>query len=256
MGVILLHKKLYPITNTIKTHDSEREVFFIMYDIIKHYDSVSDELIYAFQGIHESASVNECQKKNGALPHDFRPVWPGTHAVGRAFTVQARPGDNLILQKALTMLSPLDFVIVTCDGFQEAGGMWGGIMSNAAQVQGASGLVIDGCVRDTMMMQRIGFPVWSRGISVKRSTKRTPGTINHPIVIGNVYVEPGDLVVADNDAVVIVPKADAEEVLQKVLERERSEEETLKHVRQNGSYLFARYGFDKMYVELGLTEEP
>lgn len=93
--------------------------------------------------------------------------------------------------------------------------MWGGIMSNAAQVQGASGLVIDGCVRDTMMMQRIGFPVWSRGISVKRSTKRTPGTINHPIVIGNVYVEPGDLVVADNDAVVIVPKADAEEVLQK-----------------------------------------
>ena len=74
--------------------------------------------------------------------------------------------------------------------------------------------------------------------------------------IGNVYVEPGDLVVADNDAVVIVPKADAEEVLQKVLERERSEEETLKHVRQNGSYLFARYGFDKMYAELGLTEEP
>ena len=213
-----------------------------MYDIIKHYDSVSDEIIHAFQDVHESASVNECLKKNGALTHDFRPVWPGTHAVGRAFTVQARPGDNLILQKALTMLSPLDFVIVTCD--------------NAAQVQGASGLVIDGCVRDTMMMQRIGFPVWSRGISVKRSTKRTPGTINHPIVIGNVYVEPGDLVVADNDAVVIVPKADAEEVLQKVLERERSEEETLKHVRQNGSYLFARYGFDKMYVELGLTEEP
>ena len=210
-----------------------------MYDIIKHYDSVSDEIIHAFQDVHESASVNECLKKNGALTHDFRPVWPGTHAVGRAFTVQARPGDNLILQKALTMLSPLDFVIVTCDGFQ-----------------GVSGLVIDGCVRDTMMMQRIGFPVWSRGISVKRSTKRTPGTINHPIVIGNVYVEPGDLVVADNDAVVIVPKADAEEVLQKVLERERSEEETLKHVRQNGSYLFARYGFDKMYVELGLTEEP
>ena len=183
-------------------------------------------------------------------------MWPGTHEVGRAFTVQARPGDNLILQKALTLLSPLDFVIVTCDGFQAAGGMWGGIMSNAAQVQGASGLVIDGCERDAMMLQRIGFPVWSRGISVKRSTKRTPGTINPPIVIGNVYVEPGDLVVADNDAVVIVPKADAEEVLQKVLERERSEEETLKHVRQDGSYLFARYGFDKMYAELGLTEEP
>lgn len=227
-----------------------------MYDVIKTYESVSDELIHAFEAVHESASVNECLSKNGALNHEFRPVWPGVHAVGRAFTVQARPGDNLILQKALTMLSPLDFVIVTCDGFQESGGMWGGIMSNAAQVQGAVGLVIDGCVRDTMMMKKIGFPVWSRGISVKRSTKRTPGTINHPIVIGNVCVHPGDLIVADNDAVVAVPYQEAEEVLKKVLEREQSEEETLKHVRQNGAYLFARYGFDKAYAELGLSEEP
>ena len=227
-----------------------------MYDVIKRYESVSDEIIHAFEAVHESASVNECLSRNSALNHEFRPVWPGVHAVGRALTVQARPGDNLILQKALTMLSPLDFVIVTCDGFQESGGMWGGIMSNAAQVQGAVGLVIDGCVRDTMMMKKIGFPVWSRGISVKRSTKRTPGTINHPIVIGNVCIHPGDLIVADNDAVVAVPRQEAEEVLKKVLEREKSEEETLKHVRQNGAYLFARYGFDKAYAELGLSEEP
>lgn len=227
-----------------------------MYDIIKHYDSVSDETIRAFSGTHESASVNECLPRNGALSHEFRPVWPGVQAVGRAFTVEARPGDNLILQKALTMLKPLDFVIVTCDGFQESGGMWGGIMSNAAQVQGAVGLVIDGCVRDTMMMKRINFPVWSRGISVKRSTKKTPGLINHPIMIGNVRVNPGDLVLADNDAVVVVPWQIADDVLKKVVEREQSEEETLKHVRENGSYLFARYGFDKAYEALGLTEEP
>ena len=227
-----------------------------MYDIIKHYDSVSDEIIQAFTGTHESASVNECLPRNGALQHDFRPVWPGMQAVGRAFTVEARPGDNLILQKALTMLKPGDFVICACEGFQEGGGMWGGIMSNAAQVQGAVGLVIDGCVRDTMMMKRIGFPVWSRGISVKRSTKKTPGKINPPIIIGNVLVNPGDLVLADNDAIVVVPKEIAADVLEKVVEREKSEEETLKHVRENGSYLFARYGFDKMYEALGLTEEP
>lgn len=233
----------------------ERKVLS-MYDVIKRYDSVSDELIQAFVKTSESASVNECLPRNGALTHDFRPVWPGTRAVGRAFTVEARPGDNLILQKALTMLKPLDFVIVTCDGFQEAGGMWGGIMSNAAQVQGAVGLVMDGCVRDTMMMQRIGFPVWSRGISVKRSTKKTPGLINHPIMIGGVRVNPGDLVVADNDAVVVVPWQLAGEVLKKVEEREKSEAETLRHVREDGSYLFARYGFDKAYAALGLTEEP
>lgn len=227
-----------------------------MYDVIKTYESVSDESIRAFGQICESASVNECLAQNGALTHDFRPVWPGSHAVGRAFTVRARAGDNLILQKALTMLSPLDFLIVTCDGFQESGGMWGGIMSNAAQVQGAVGLVIDGCVRDTMMMKQINFPVWSRGISVKRSTKRTPGTINHPIVMGNVCIHPGDLVLADNDGVVVVPRQEAEQVLQRVIEREQSEAETLKHVRENGAYLFARYGFDQAYAELGLTEEP
>lgn len=227
-----------------------------MYDVIKTYESVSDESIRAFGQICESASVNECLAQNGALTHDFRPVWPGSHAVGRAFTVRARAGDNLILQKALTMLSPLDFLIVTCDGFQESGGMWGGIMSNAAQVQGAVGLVIDGCVRDTMMMKQINFPVWSRGISVKRSTKRTPGTINHPIIMGNVCIHPGDLVLADNDGVVVVPRQEAEQVLQRVIEREQSEAETLKHVRENGAYLFARYGFDQAYAELGLTEEP
>ncbi|MEM5781022.1 MAG: RraA family protein, partial [Lawsonibacter sp.] len=215
-----------------------------------------DESIRAFGQICESASVNECLAQNGALTHDFRPVWPGSHAVGRAFTVRARAGDNLILQKALTMLSPLDFLIVTCDGFQESGGMWGGIMSNAAQVQGAVGLVIDGCVRDTMMMKQINFPVWSRGISVKRSTKKTPGTINHPIIMGNVCIHPGDLVLADNDGVVVVPRQEAEQVLQRVIEREQSEAETLKHVRENGAYLFARYGFDQAYAELGLTEEP
>ncbi len=227
-----------------------------MYDVIKTYESVSDESIRAFGQICESASVNECLAQNGALTHDFRPVWPGSHAVGRAFTVRARAGDNLILQKALTMLSPLDFLIVTCDGFQESGGMWGGIMSNAAQVQGAVGLVIDGCVRDTMMMKQINFPVWSRGISVKRSTKKTPGTINHPIIMGNVCIHPGDLVLADNDGVVVVPRQEAEQVLQRVIEREQSEAETLKHVRENGAYLFARYGFDQAYAELGLTEEP
>ena len=234
----------------------EKGSLVTMYDVIRTYPSVSEELIHGFSQIQESASVNECLTKNGALTHDFRPVWPGTHAVGRAFTVQARPGDNLILQKALTMLRPLDFVLVSCDGFQEAGGMWGGIMSNAAQVQGAVGLVIDGCVRDTMMMKRINFPVWSRGISVKRSTKCTPGTINHPIIMGNVCIHPGDLVVADNDSVVVVPRQEAEQVLQRVIEREKSEEETLKHVRQDGAYLFARYGFDRAYAKLGLTEEP
>jgi len=226
------------------------------YQVMKHYECVSDDVIKGFRNIKESASVNECLPYNGAFMSDFRPVWPGTHAVGKAFTVEARPGDNLILQKALTMLKPNDFVVIKCDGFVEAGGMWGGIMSNCAQVSGAAGMITDGAVRDTMMMKSIGFPVWSRGICVKRSTKAAPATINHPICIGNVLVTPGDLIIADNDSIVCVPREIAAETLQKVLAREESEEDTLRHVRAgNGSYLFARYGFDKMFEKLGLTEE-
>lgn len=227
-----------------------------MYDVVKHYVSVSDEIIKGFAETEESASINECLPRNGSLNHEFRPVWPGSRACGRAFTVECRAGDNLILQKALIMLKPGDFVIVACDGFQESGGMWGGIMSNIAQVQGAAGLVMDGSVRDTMMMKNIGFPAWSRGISVKRSTKLTPGKINNPIVIGGVLVNPGDLIFADNDAVICVPKEIAEETLKKVQAREKSEDETLIEARKNPCYNWHHYGFKDAYEKLNLNEEP
>ena len=100
--------------------------------------------------------------------------------MGVALTVRARPGDNLIIHKAISMLKPGDILVVTCDGFQESGGMFGGIMSTSAKKMGAGGLIIDGCVRDTMMMKKVGFPVWSRGISVKKSTKVTGGQIMYP----------------------------------------------------------------------------
>jgi len=226
-----------------------------MYDVVKNYEKVSAELIEQFSALDESASINECMPQNGALTHDFRPVWPEQKAVGRAFTVKARPGDNLILHKALTLIKPGDFIIVTCDGFQESGGMWGGIMSQAALTMGAVGLVTDGCVRDTMMMKKIGFKAWSRGISIKGSTKVTKGLINHPITIGNVLVNPGDLVFADNDAVVIIPRQQAAEVLKKAVLREQHEEEALKKVLKDGTFTFYGNPFHETYAGLGLMEE-
>ena len=155
-----------------------------MFDIVKTYEKVSPEWVKKYSQFEESASINECMETNGALSHEFRPVWPGARAVGTALTVQARPGDNLIIHKAITMLTPGDVLVITCGGFQESGGMFGGIMSTVSQKRGAQALIIDGCVRDTMLMQKIGFPVWSRGIDVKRSTKLTGGKINVPVVIG------------------------------------------------------------------------
>ena len=226
-----------------------------MYDIVKNYLKVSDDLIEKYGTIEESASINECLRTNGALNHDFRPVWPESRMVGRAFTVCARAGDNLILHKAITMLKPGDVLVVSCDGFQESGGMWGGIMSAAAKKMGAAGMVIDGCVRDTVMMKKVGFPVWSRGINIKASTKLTGGRINNPVTVGNVLVNPGDLVFADNDAVVIVPREQAEATLVKALEREKKEDEALIRVQQDGTYTFYGNPFKDTYAKLGLSEE-
>lgn len=225
-----------------------------MFDIIKNYEKVSPELVEKFSRLEESASINECMSANGAMNHDIRPVWPESRMCGTALTVCARAGDNLMLHKAISMAKPGDVIVITCDGFQESGGMWGGIMSNAAKTMGAAGMVTDGSVRDTMMMKKIGFPVFSRGISVKRSTKAVGGTINHPIVVGGVLVRPGDLIFGDNDSVVVVPREKAEEIYERALAREQHEDETLIRAQTDGTVTFQT--FKKEFEALHLSEEP
>ena len=226
-----------------------------MYDIIKHYEKVSPEILKAYEVMDESASINECLKVNGAVTHEFRPVWPGKRIIGTAFTVKARPGDNLILHKAISLLKPGDVLVVSCDGYQESGGMWGGIMSLAAKTNGAVGMVIDGCVRDTMVMQEIGFWVWSRGIDVKMSTKITPGKINHPVIIGGVLVNPGDLVFADNDSVVFVPRELASSTLETAIKREENEAKVIAETKKDGCYVY-NTNFKAKFDALGLSEAP
>ncbi len=226
-----------------------------MYDIVKKYKKVSPETLKRYEVMDESASINECLKINGAVNHDFRPVWPGTRLVGTALTVQVRPGDNLILHKAVSMVQPGDVLVVSCDGYLESGGMWGGIMSLGAKSNGAVGMIIDGAVRDTMLMKEIGFWVWSRGINIKGSTKVTPGKINNPIMIGNVRVNPGDLVFADNDSVVFVPCDLAESTLEIALKREEDEAKVSELTKKDGSWVYNNK-FKAKFEALGLSEEP
>lgn len=225
-----------------------------MFDIIKRYEKVKPSVLENYRKIEESASINECMAENGALEHDFRPVWPGTRIVGNAFTVKARPGDNLILHKAITMLKPDDVLVVSCDGFQESGGMWGGMMSMMASTQGAVGMIIDGCVRDTMAIKEAGFHIWSRGINIKKSTKKTEGQINIPVVIGGVYVRPGDVIFADNDAVVAIPREIAAQTAYKALEREEDEKKTLEKIKEDPCFVF-KNKFRFAYEALNLKEE-
>ncbi len=185
-----------------------------MYDVVKTYEKVSQEWIDKYSVIEESASINECMEVSGSLNHEFRPVWPESRAVGVALTVRARPGDNLIIHKAISMLKPGDILVVTCDGFQESGGMFGGIMSTSAKKMGAGGLII-----------------------------------------GGVLVNPGDLIFADNDAVICIPREQVAETYDKAMAREAHEDNMLERVLREPELTTFNEEFQATYRNLGLNEE-
>lgn len=210
-------------------------------------------MVDKFASVGESASIYEVMK-SGAMSSDMRPVWPGTRMCGTALTVHTRPADNLMLHKALDVVQPGEVVVVCCEGFTEAGGMFGGLMAASLKQKGCAGLVTDGSVRDTMDFKKLEFPVYSRGINVKSSTKAHGGTINHPIIVCGVLVNPGDIVFGDNDSVVVVPKGIAEEVYRKTLEREEREEVTLRRIL-NGEGTTFDFIYKSVYEKLNLDEE-
>ena len=227
-----------------------------MFDIIKNYEKVPADLVQKYAGFEESASIHECMGRKNAFGGRVRPVWPGTKACGVAFTVEARPGDNAILHKAIDLLQPGDMLVVAYAGDTRTGGMWGGMMSASAKMKGCAGLVTDGAVRDTMLMKELEFPVFSAAVNVVGTTKAFPGKINHPVVICGVTVHPGDLVFADNDDVVIVPREIAQQIYDETLAREQKEEKLLKRILNGEGTTYDLSGFNKIVEGLGLTEEP
>ncbi len=223
-----------------------------MNDVIRNHPRPSDELLERFKD-QQPATLHESMGKRGALDNDIRPAWFGTRICGSALTVHCRPGDNLMLHKAVSIAQPGDVLVVSADGFTE-GGMWGEIITVAAMQKGIRGIVTDGGIRDTMPIHALGFPMYSRGISMKGTTKVTGGTINQPIVIGGVRVCPGDIVVGDNDGVVIVPLEEAETVLAASIAREMNEAVVMDRIR-NGESTMDILGFQAAYEKLGLKED-
>lgn len=141
----------------------------------------------------------------------LRPIWKGARIAGRAFTVQAVPGDNLALQRAVRE-APEGSVLVV-DGGNEAFGYWGEILTEIAALRKLTGLVIDGSVRDIDEIERIGFPIFASGIAMRHAQKKEPGTIGEPIDLAGRTVRTGDVVVADTDGVIILPQENIAEAL-------------------------------------------
>ena len=160
-----------------------------MYDVIKTYEKVPRDIVERYSKLEESASINESMpNKDGALCSKIRAIWPELRVCGTAMTVQCGIGDNVMLHKAISMAGPGDVLMVTNGNFDEAGGLFGGMMAASLKSRGAAGLVMEGAVRDTVLIKQLDFPVFARNVCIKATTKLCPGRINHPIVIGGVYV--------------------------------------------------------------------
>ncbi len=192
-----------------------------------------------------SATLHEAAGKIGVLPPQIKPVVPSFTISGPAVTVHSPPGDNLWLHRAIAASQPGDVLVVYVDGVYEHG-YWGEIMSTAAKARHLGGLVIDGCVRDGAILGRVGFPVFARGLCIRGTGKdfSARGWLNHPLLLGDVTVNAGDLIVGDTDGVVAIPRERVAEVLDKSRAREDKEADVMRKL-EAGETSIDLYGWDR-----------
>lgn len=223
-----------------------------MSHVINGIQRVSPELVNKYQGL-SSATIHEASGGKGALSSRIKPIYPAMRVCGPAVTVKVRPGDNLLLHKAIYVAQPGDVIVADADGYLEAG-PWGEIMAVAALARGIAGLIINGCVRDAEAMNERGFAVFACGLCIKGTEKTALGLINHPLNLDNITIHPGDLVLGDRDGVVVVKREEALEVYQKSMAREEKEAKIKERLR-NGETTLDIYGFGDIITARGLTEE-
>lgn len=225
----------------------ETELGVVHTNIVRAERSVVDAL--AQFGV---ATIHEAQGRLNLMRPYMRPAYHGARLCGSALTVLLQPGDNWMLHVAVEQAHEGDVVVAACTS-KNADGFFGELLATSLRAHGAVGLIIDGGVRDVDDLERMQFPVFSRAIHAKGTVKASLGSVNVPIICGNVLVNPGDVVVGDTDGVVVVPRERAADVAEKSARREANEAEKrrrlgsgelgldLNHMREPLAHLGLRY---------------
>jgi 4-hydroxy-4-methyl-2-oxoglutarate aldolase len=200
-----------------------------------------------------TATIHEASGRKGYVDWAIKPIAKGVRICGPAFTVECHPRDNLMLHKALEKARPGDVIVASVGGFPAAG-YFGGLMATSAVARKLGGLAIDGCIRDSDEIVRMGFPIFCRGFCILGTGKTGSGTVNHPILFGGYPVSPGDLIVGDADGMVVVARSECETVLKKSMDRVEMENKKSGQLAAGiSSVEFNKLG--KNFELLGLTED-